>query len=156
MEIHGVEIRRHAPCAVMTIGTGVAVWGSFRPWLASGSVERSSYQLLGLVDRLGYATSGPMGWAVSSWPLMPLLVVSATVTAWWGRTRTAAILGAVGGLYAAAVSVGVHRAPGDGIVRPLSGASITLAGSAAILGGVVASLVLTPMRRPSPTTPADV
>ncbi|CAN5617948.1 hypothetical protein BH23ACT3_BH23ACT3_01870 [soil metagenome] len=148
-----MEIRRHLPGAVMTVGAVVTVWGSFQPWLASGSAQRSSYQLLGLVDRLGYAASGPMGWAVSSWPVMPLLVVTATVAIWWGRVRTAALLGAVGALHAAAVSVGIRRAPGDGLVRTLSGASITLAGSAVILVGVAASLALA--RRPTPARAAD-
>jgi hypothetical protein len=141
-----MEIRRHLPCAVMTVGALVTVWGSFQPWLASGSAQRTSYQLFGLVDRLGYAESGPMGWAVSSWPVMPLLVVTATVAVWWRRWRIGVLLGTVGALLAAAVSVGVRRAPGDGLVRSLSGPSITLAGSVVMLAGIAATLAL--YRRP--------
>ena len=70
---------------LMTIGAGVAVAGSFGDWLTSGTVGRSSYDILGLVDRLGFAPDGPVGWMVRAWPLMPLLLTAAVVAAWWGR-----------------------------------------------------------------------
>lgn len=136
----GVNLRRHLPCAVMTLGAVTAVWGSFRPWLASGSAERSSYELLGLVDRLG-TSSTVLTWAVAAWPLMPLLVVTATVVVWWGRHAVGGVIGAIGGIYATLVSFGIRRAPDDGLIRSLPGASITLLGSAVFLGGLLASVV---------------
>lgn len=139
--LHDVDVRRHLPCAVMTLGAAIAVWGSFRPWLASGSAERSSYELLGLVDRLG-TSSTALTWAVAAWPLMPLLVVSATVVVWWGRHAVGGVIGTIGGVYATLVSFGIRQAPGDGLIRALPGASITLSGSAIFLGGLLASIVV--------------
>jgi len=161
-----MEIRRHLPCAVMTVGAMIAVWGSFRPWLVSGSAERSSYELLGLVDRLGFSRAGPFEWAVTAWPLMPLLLVTATVVTWWGRRVLGGVTAMLGGLYAAAVAITVQRAPGDGLIRPSNGTTVTLIGATLLLLAAVAVLAVSPAaaapRRtparsvgaPAPTTPA--
>lgn len=134
-----MDVRHHLPCSLMSLGAAVTIWGSFQPWLASGTAERTSYQLLGVVDRIGSPT-GLLGWGVAAWPVMPLLVVTATVAMWCGRRLAAIAVGAAGGLYAAGVSLGVTVAPGDGLIRSLPGAPITLAGSALFLIGLLAGV----------------
>ena len=61
------------------------VLATFLPWLHSGSTSRSSYELLGLLDRLGIAPDGPVSVLVRWWPLVPLVVTTAVVLAWWQR-----------------------------------------------------------------------
>lgn len=125
----------------MAAGAAVTVWGSFRPWLASGSAERSSYEVLGLVDRLGVARPGPLEWAVTVWPLMPLLVVAATALVWWGRPVLGSTIGLVAGAYAALVALAVGFAPGDGLVRSLPGTTVTLVGASVLLLGAGAGVI---------------
>ncbi len=102
----------------MFTGAGTVVLvGVFGPWLRSGSSTRSSFELLDLVERLGFAPDGPFGVAVRGWPLVPLLVVAATVACWAGRTTASVRLGFIGGLYVAGVAYGVRNAPDVGLVR---------------------------------------
>ena len=65
---------------IASSGALVVLTGSFLPWLASGSAERSSYDLFGIVERLGFAPDGAVGWAVRLWPLLPLLLVVTVVS----------------------------------------------------------------------------
>ena len=73
-----VIVRRTVPNAVplaaASIGALATVIGSLSPWVASGSVDRSSYEIIHLVDRLGFAEDGPFGIALRAGPLMPLFV----------------------------------------------------------------------------------
>lgn len=108
--------------------------GSFLPWLASGTAERSSYDLFGIVDRLGFSPSGLMGWAVRLWPLLPLLLVVTVVThhlgspgRWVSVVRWTST--ALAALYAGAVAVAVRLAPDVGLFRPRIGLWVTLAGA---------------------------
>ena len=66
------------------------------PWLRTGERRRSSYEMFGIVDRLGFSPTGPVGMAIRLWPLMPLLLAAlAAVAAWWGWRRVAAPSSAV-------------------------------------------------------------
>lgn len=122
--------------------------GSFLPWLASGSAERSSYDLFGIVERLGFAPDGAVGWAVRLWPLLPLLLVVTVVShhvhvdaVWLPVVRsTATVLSA---LYAGAVALAVRLAPDVGLFRPRVGPWITLFGAVLL----VLATVVRPARR---------
>jgi hypothetical protein len=78
---------RHRPTALgaYTVAGTVVVSSTFLPWLHSGSTSRTSYELLGLLDRLGIAPDGPVSVLVRWWPLVPLVVTTAVVLAWWQR-----------------------------------------------------------------------
>lgn len=144
-----MDVRRHLPSVLVTVGALVAVVGSFRPWLASGTAERSSYDLLGVVDRLGWSGAGSPWWLVVSWPAMPLVLAVATAATWWRRRVPMFAAGTVGVAYIAAVAGAVLVAPGDGFVRVLPGPAITLAGGLLVAVGLMVEAVSSARRRAS-------
>ena len=104
------------PRLLVMLGSTVALAGTFMPWLTSGTVGRSSYELVDLIDRLGFTPGGPMDVALTLWPIVPLVLVFAvTATAW---QRVPAVVGValatVGGLYVGAIAVAVNT-PTPGI-----------------------------------------
>jgi hypothetical protein len=133
-------IERHdAARVVVTIGGITVVVGSFAPWVASGAVDRSSYDLLDLRERLGFADDGPFAAAVRWWPIVPLLVAVALVAVWWSWVRTGALVGSVAGAFAASVAGGVVTAPDSDLVTVLGGAMVTLVGALVLVAGSVAT-----------------
>jgi len=137
-----VIVRREAPRAALTAGAAATIIGSLCPWVASGSVDRSSYEIIDLVDRLGFAETGPFGIALRAWPLMPLLIVAGTVAMWWRRRVIGPALSVTGGLYAIGVALAVQLAPSTGLLRIRIGPMITIAGAAVLLAGTLVALVL--------------
>lgn len=81
------------------------VSATFLPWVRSGSRPRSSYDLLGLLDRLGLAGDGPVAAVVRWWPVVPLLVTAAVVLAWWGHHGWALVSAAISAVYVEAVAI---------------------------------------------------
>ena len=67
--------------ALVVLGASIALIGTFLPWLASGSVDRSSYDLVDLVERLGFASGGAVDLALTLWPIVPLLLVVSVLVA---------------------------------------------------------------------------
>ena len=45
-------------CWVTGCGLVLVIVGSFLPWVISGTVKRSSYEIIGVIDRLGIAGDG--------------------------------------------------------------------------------------------------
>lgn len=136
-----MAVRRAMPRLFLTAGGALVIVASFLPWVRSGSVERSSYRVFGLVERLGYASDGPVGLAIRWWPVLPLVVTVSVVLSWWDHRRSSAVFGLIGGSYAAAVAAATARAPVDGFVEVLTGPTIALAGAVAMLVGAVWVLV---------------
>lgn len=141
----------------MTGGAGVVLVGTFLPWFSSGSVERSSYDLFGVIDRLGFSPGGPVGWAVRLWPLVPLLLVSTVVVhhvgharGGWHHVRFTAALAS--GLYAGSVALAVTFAPDLGLARPRFGTLVTLVG--VLVLGVAAVRSRLTARRARPAGPS--
>jgi hypothetical protein len=129
---------------IASSGALVVLVGSFLPWLASGTANRSSYDLLGIVDRLGFSPDGLVGWAVRLWPLLPLLLVVTVVShhvrvnaAWLPIVRSTSTVAAA--LYAGSVALAVRLAPEIGLFRPRIGPWITLAGAALLALSAVLS-----------------
>ena len=87
---------------------------------SSGSTERSSYEVFGLVERLGFSPNSAIGWALRLWPLVPLALVLTVIAHWahhpslrWPRhTVTSATL-----LYPGVTAVAVANAPQIATVR---------------------------------------
>ena len=79
-------------CLIAGSGLAMVIAGSFLPWVISGEVRRSSYAILGIVDRLGVAGDGALGVLIANWPLVGVLCMAPVVIAclrWW---RTAGVL----------------------------------------------------------------
>ena len=49
---------------MVSAGAAITLLGTFLTWLRSGSADRSSYAVFGLVDRLGFSEGGVVGWAL--------------------------------------------------------------------------------------------
>jgi len=113
-----------------TAGAAAVLVGSFLPWLRSGSRGRSSYELYGLVGRLGFAESALARRGVSVWPLVPVLVVAVAVAAWWGRRWLSAGLGVGAGVYVATICVLGWRAP----LPASAGVAVSFAGAIVLVG----------------------
>jgi len=125
---------------VATCGAMVVVAGTFLPWLRSGERRRSSYEILSLVDRLGYSSSGAVGWGLRLWPTVPLLLVAAVALLWFEHRRLAVGAGVVVGAYAGAVAAAVRSASPAGIVTVQYGSWITLIGAIVLLIGLLPAI----------------
>jgi len=128
--------------ATAAAGAVVALVGTFLPWLGSGAVGRSSYDLLDIVERLGFSPDGVVGLALTVWPLAPLLLVLTAIAQWPGWTSPWAAIGATGlslmsAVYVGGTAVAVLGAPEVGLFRVRSGAWVTVIGAAAMLVGAV-------------------
>lgn len=109
--------RRHRALTALSVAGAVLVLATFLPWVRSGSRARSSYDLLGLLDRLGVAGDGIAAGLIRWWPVVPLLVTIAVVLGWWSLhgwaivaalVVTAYVGGVAAVLIAAAGSAGVE------------------------------------------------
>ena len=129
----------HLGLGSFTVTGATILVGTFLPWLHSGSRWRSSYDLFGLVQRLGFTEGGPIGLAVRAWPLVPLLVTVTVMLAWWRQTSLAVVSAVVVTAYtggvAVALTVGARRSPVDLGIGPwvCSIASIAFAVNAGVL-----------------------
>ncbi len=139
MEDHG-----HRGPIIATAGATIAVVGTFLPWLRSGARNRSSYTVVDLVERLGFAPDGVVGWSLQLWPLAPLATVATTLGAWMvaaGRLSrpvhaTCALLVAswLGG-----TALAVAFAPGVALFRIGAGPWVTLVGAVLFAAGTAFS-----------------
>lgn len=118
---------------VLTAGALVVLVGTFAPWVRTGERQRSSYRLLGLIDRLGFTPDGVAALAVRWWPLVPLLATATTIAAWWPLRRASAGLGTLTAVYVTGVAIAVGRAP----VPTLVGRSLVLCGAAVLIAGAI-------------------
>ena len=135
-------VSRPARPVLMSVSAAVVLLGTFLPWVRFGARSRSSYRLLGLVDRLQFTRGSLQAAAVRAWPLVPLLLVAAVYATWLHRPRLGGSIGVVAAVYAGGLAVAVHRAP----ARTLRGVDIVILGGLALL---VTSLVqLLPARHP--------
>lgn len=131
--------RSRARRAVIVVAGVVTLFGTFAPWLRSGASRRSSYDLLSLVERIGFAPGGVVEWAVRLWPVLPVLVVGAVVTSWWRWLPpwVSVVLGVGAGVYAGSVAVAVRRAPELGPIAVEWGPAVTIVGAIGLVAGGV-------------------
>jgi hypothetical protein len=133
---------RRAPAVVMMAAGGVVmIVGSLVPWVRSGGARRNSYDLLSLVERLGFAPNGPAETALRWWPLIPLLAAVAVVATWWGWPHAGGVVGVVAAVYGGGVGFAVSRADED-LVRVEAGPAATFVGALMLAVGSVAAIVL--------------
>ncbi len=135
---------------VMTAAAGVVLSGVFAPWLRSGATTRSSFDLLDLAERLGFAEDGLFGWAARLWPLVPLLVVGAAVAAWARRCVLSGCLAVGSGMYVGGVAAGVSFAPDAGLIRTEWGVVLGAVGAVCMLASGLWMLASALRRRVQP------
>lgn len=123
---------------MVTLAAAATIVGTFLPWLRSGKHDRTSYELLSLVDSLGYTSGGPVGWAVRLWPLVPLICVVAAVTSWRGMWPVSSLAGLAGGAYALGLALVVRDASPPPFIWVRWGATFTLVASLVLLAAVLA------------------
>jgi hypothetical protein len=141
--------------AAATAAGVVTLVGTALPWLRSGRRWRTSYELLGLVERLDIAR-GPARHLVRWWPLVPLLVTATVVAAWWAATRIAAALALVSSTVVVHVVIVVRRAAPRAGLHVGNGPWVSVVGAVLLLGCCVALAVYLRTHahaRRSPRTP---
>lgn len=136
-------------------GTGIAliVLGSFLPWVISGTVRRSSYQIVGIVGRLGIGESGVLSVLLQAWPFIGVLCVTPVIAAafrWWRTAGAIAIpIALVAGLLSFGLLIYV-ASRGGAILRVDPIGPVVMAAGSVLL--ICAALVLlfrprSPVRR---------
>jgi hypothetical protein len=135
------------------IGAVAALIGTFLPWLRSGTVDRSSYDLVDIVERLGFSPEGVIDIALTMWPLAPLALVSTVIAQWPGWTSAWSTIGAaasagITSVYVGGIAIAVLVAPDVGLFRIRLGAWLTLAGATVMLVGACVTTVAVRWGRP--------
>jgi hypothetical protein len=140
-------------CWIGGLGLLLVVLGSFLPWVISGNVRRSSYQIIGVVGRLGIGDGGALAVLIGAWPFIGVLCVVPVLAAVIRFWRTCAVLGLVIGLLSASLSFGLLilvAARGGSILRvdPV-GPSVMAAGAVLLICAAIALFLFTdsPIRR---------
>lgn len=141
-------------CLIGASGLLFVVLGSFLPWVVSGTVRRSSYQIIGVVGRLGIGEGGALAFLIGAWPFIGVLCMTPVVAAairWW---RTAGVLAALIGLVSGLLSFGLLifvASRGGAILRidPV-GPSVMAAGAVLLIcaGAALIFRAGSPIRRP--------
>jgi hypothetical protein len=135
-------IGRRGPAVVtMAVGAALMLGGSLMAWVRTGGTRRNSYDLLSLIDRLGFAPDGPTEIALRWWPLVPLLAAVAVVAAWWGWPRTGGAIGLAAALYGGGMGFALNSARSD-LVRIEPGTGITIVGAVILAGGSLAAIIV--------------
>lgn len=129
------------------VGIVITITGTFLPWLVSGSVQRNSYAVAGLADRLLLEPGSFGAVAVSAWPYLGPFLLLPVVVAALHRWRTAAVIALVGSVLAGVVAgLAVVIGPSDELISlSIVGPLIVLVGALLLLGAAV--LVLSAGRR---------
>jgi hypothetical protein len=140
-------------CSIGGAGLLLVVIGSFLPWVISGNVRRSSYQVIGVVGRLGIGDGGVLAMLIGAWPFIGVLCVVPILAAAIRFWRTCAVLSLLIGLLSGALSFGLLilvAARGGSILRldPI-GPSVMAAGAVLLICAAAALFLFTgsPIRR---------
>jgi hypothetical protein len=130
---------RFTAAVTVSCGALLMIVGCFLPWLRSGERERSSFELFGLVDRLGFASSGAFAWAVRLWPMVPLLAIVASIGVWYLSGLRIVAPALVATIYAGGVSIGMQQIPNSAFVGVGTGPLVTATGCVVMLVATIAA-----------------
>jgi hypothetical protein len=140
-------------CSIGGVGLLLVVLGSFLPWVISGNVRRSSYQIIGVVGRLGLGDGSALAVLIRAWPFIGVLCIVPVLAAAIRYWRTCAVLAILIGLLSGALSFGLLilvAGRGGAILRldPV-GPSVMAAGAVLLICAGVGLLTFTgsPVRR---------
>lgn len=131
--------------AIVLAGLICSVVGTFSPWLISGGVDRDSYAIAGIIDRLGLAGAGYPSTALTWWPFIgPIAMIAliAGILRWW---RSAAWIAAVFAVLTGVIGGGVIAGAGGhlsaGIEVARTGPVVTVVGAVVVILGAVVVLI---------------
>ena len=139
MHLGGSGVRRWGVRLVTVGGIGLVV-SMFGPWVRSGSNHRNSFELVDLIDRLGFTPNGPIETAIRGWPFAPLLVVVAVVLTIWLAGRTGAIVSIVVGAAIGIVGLAMRTVPESSLIGTGWGSALAVVGGLTMVAGGVAIL----------------
>ncbi len=123
------------PAALLVLTGAVAVASTFLPWLRTGSVTRSSYQVVQAADRLEVVSGAPRVALAVGWAFLPLVAALGLLALTLGRVRMAASAGFAVGLAISTLAVLVKSAPRSGD----AGATVGLASGLTLLAAASAT-----------------
>ena len=139
MHLDRSGVRRWGVRLVTVGGIGLVV-SMFGPWVRSGSNHRNSFELVDLIDRLGFTPNGPIETAIRGWPFAPLLVVVAVVLTIWLAGRTGAIVSIVVGAAIGIVGLAMRTVPESSLIGTGWGSALAVVGGLTMVAGGVAIL----------------
>jgi hypothetical protein len=122
-----------AAVSVTLIGLAGVVVAAFLPWLASGRVERNSFDTVRSAERLGVAEARWQELLLDAWYLLPLLGALALAAMVLHRPALAAWLALAAGAIAAVVGIMVVGAP----VSSRSGPIVAIGMGVLTVGGAL-------------------
>lgn len=125
---------------LVVVGGGLAVTSMFAPWVRSGSNYRNSFEVVDLVDRLGFADDGPVESAFRFWPMAPLAVVVAVVLTIWLQGRTGSIVAIVVGSSIGSVGLAMRTFPESTLIGTGRGSIAAAVGGLSMVAGGVTML----------------
>jgi hypothetical protein len=128
----------------VVVGALAVAGAGFLPWGASGREERSSYALVGVVDRLD-VLDGPAAVLARAWYLAPAAAAVVWLAAAAQRRALALAVAAVLAAAGVALALAVRASPLT--ARP--GTCATIAGAAVVGAGLVLAAVERRRNRPT-------
>lgn len=111
------------------------ILGSFLPWVRSGTVQRDSFEVAGVVDRLGPDDIMLLDVALSAWIVIPLLCIVCVVLYVLGLPRTSAGFAAIVSAAAGTIGLTTYVIGHDG---PEIASAVAAGPLTTFVGGVVA------------------
>jgi hypothetical protein len=124
-------------CMIGATGLILVVVGSFLPWVDSGTVRRSSYQIAGVVGRLGIGAGGALAFLIAAWPFIGFLCTAPVLAAavrWWRTAGAIAVaIGLVSGLLSFSLLIFVAGRGGSILRVDPIGPSVMAAGAVLLL-----------------------
>lgn len=127
--------RVHIWAGVAMSGLLLIVVGSFLPWIGSGSALRDSFEIAGVLDRLGPQDDPALTFALSVWIAVPLICVLTIGFYVAGLARTSAVCAIIISAVAGTVGLATYVVVGDG---PGLVTSVPAGPMTTCLGGVIA------------------
>ena len=127
----GTEKLRKQPLGVV-VGSLLVVIGGALPWAASGSRDRSSYQLVQFAERNELLPSSIAGVA-TVWLLVPFAGAAVVAAVALGRRRIAVGIGIGLAVATGALAVAVYQSP----LVPRYGVAVSCAGALLIVADVI-------------------
>lgn len=145
-----VRSRTGAPAALLVLSCALVVAGLFLPWLRSGSVERNSFQVAAVINRLALVRDSSLSWLPDAWPgvavvvLVPIALLVTGLRRWAGGCALAVGVLTLG-LGVATLVLGSGRAAAGIRLAPAGPAVLALGAAGLVITGVVLLIRVRPV-----------
>ncbi|GAA4421742.1 hypothetical protein GCM10023148_22610 [Actinokineospora soli] len=140
-----VSDRARITAAVGLLGLVTAVVGMFLPWLRSGAVLRDSFEVVGVIETLGFLRGDALEWLLYAWyALVPVITLSIAAYA-LGARRVGATFALLATIILGTIAGGARVEAGDGgdgaVVITATGPTVSLIGAALALAAALVTLI---------------